>query len=61
MNSTKLIECIKNFNNLNEETLKEINQLIEKYPYFHTLYLLWIKNLQKLNISIDKYLHSYSH
>lgn len=56
MNSTKLIECIKNFNNLNEETLKEINQLIEKYPYFHTLYLLWIKNLQKLNISIDKYL-----
>lgn len=56
MNSIKLIECIKNFNNLNEETLKEINQLIEKYPYFHALYLLWIKNLQKLNISIDKYL-----
>lgn len=56
MNSIKLIECIRNFNNLNEETLKEINQLIEKYPYFHALYLLWIKNLQKLNISIDKYL-----
>lgn len=56
MNSIKLIECIRNSNNLNEETLKEINQLIEKYPYFHALFLLWIKNLQKLNISIDKYL-----
>jgi len=56
MKTLNIIDYIKDFRKLDEKTLNEINQLIEKYPYFHALYLLWIKNLQKVNINIEKYL-----
>jgi len=56
MSANNIVQYIKEYKKLNEKTLNEINQLIEKYPYFHALYLLWIKNLQNLNIDINKYL-----
>ncbi|MDR1555884.1 MAG: hypothetical protein LBS88_02475 [Tannerellaceae bacterium] len=40
---------MENTSLLNNETLPELEQLVEDYPYFHTARILYLKNLAVLN------------
>lgn len=46
MDSNKIVSYIQMPENLDKETLEEINTLLEEYPYFQTAYNLKLKNLQ---------------
>ncbi len=49
MTSAFLIELIQRPENLNRETLYELRTLVARYPYFHSLRLLYLKNLYLLH------------
>lgn len=48
MNTNDIIKYIENPHLLNEESINEIHDITQKYPYFQTGYLLKIKNLHNL-------------
>ena len=45
MDNNKIISYIKNIDNLNKEEISQIDNLILKYPYFQTSYLILAKAL----------------
>ncbi len=49
MNREEFISFIKSPAKLNKESLPEINELIEEFPYFQTGHLLFLKNLHLLD------------
>ncbi len=49
MTSASLQELIQHPENLNRETLYELRTLVARYPYFHSLRLLYLKNLYLLH------------
>ncbi len=49
MNLDSFYSYIKNPASLNNETINGLNEIIERYPYFQTARLLYLKNLQILN------------
>ncbi|TWV14291.1 tetratricopeptide repeat protein [Bacteroidaceae bacterium HV4-6-C5C] len=49
MTSAFLNELIQHPENLNRETLYELRTLVARYPYFHSLRLLYLKNLYLLH------------
>lgn len=44
-----IYELIQNQEQLNKETLLQLNELVEKYPFFQPARLLYLENLYKLN------------
>ena len=51
MSDTSLIQLIQNPKSLNEEVLHSLSLLIDKYPYFNTVYLLKARTLKNINSS----------
>ena len=49
MNREEFISFIKSPAKLNKESLPEINELIDEFPYFQTGHLLFLKNLHLLD------------
>jgi hypothetical protein len=49
-----LIKYIENPDILNSSSIDTISRLIDEYPFFQTARLLYIKNLQKINHSVEK-------
>jgi hypothetical protein len=49
MDANKLYRLMEDFSLLNNETLPELKQLVDDYPYFHTARILYLKNLAILN------------
>lgn len=49
MNLDSFYSYINNPSTLNGNTINELNEIIERYPYFQTARLLYLKNLQILN------------
>ncbi len=48
MNKEHLYRCLEDHNNLNEEALRQLDETIEKYPFFLTARLLQLIALKKL-------------
>lgn len=48
MTSDKLYQLMENPEQLSAETLPELRQLMADFPYFHTVKLLYLKNLSEL-------------
>lgn len=48
MTSDKLYQLMENPGLLSSETLPELRQLMVDFPYFHTVKLLYLKNLSEL-------------
>ncbi len=58
MNKSDLAKYMHNPHLLNDETLEDIQWLRTEYPYFHSVHLLSVKNLQVLkSINFDTTLH----
>lgn len=49
MEKNKFYDLVEHPGLLNEETLPELKALSEKYPYFHTAQILYLKNLKEIN------------
>jgi len=49
MNSNDLLRYLKNPSALSEMTLKETEQLVKEYPFFHTAWILYLRNLKNTN------------
>ncbi|MDR1937010.1 MAG: hypothetical protein LBQ73_00745 [Tannerellaceae bacterium] len=49
MDVAKLYRLMGDASLLNKETLPELKQLVDDYPYFHTARMLYLKNLAMLN------------
>ena len=49
MTFTLLQQWIEHPENLNKDTLYELRTLVVRYPYFHSLRLLYLKNLYLLH------------
>lgn len=61
MQTSEIIEIIKGKNKLTKEQLKEVNDLMLKYPYFETLYNIYIRNSFKSSTEdFEKSLVEYS-
>ncbi len=48
MNKEQFYTYLNNPDNLNESSLKVLNEIITEYPYFQTAHLLYLKNLHNL-------------
>jgi hypothetical protein len=48
MNRQQIIDLIKNPHHLNENSLDEIREILDSYPFFQAGRMLWIKNLYML-------------
>ncbi|MCX7953565.1 MAG: tetratricopeptide repeat protein [Bacteroidales bacterium] len=49
MNINEFYKYLNDFSLLNEKTLDDLKKLINLYPYFNILYVLYAKNIQKYN------------
>jgi hypothetical protein len=49
MSRDQLLRCLNDPLVLNERTLGELKEILEEYPYFQSVHLLYAKNLQKEN------------
>lgn len=49
MNTKSLLNLIRNFEKLNNSSLIELKEIIDRYPYFAGGQLLYLLNLKKLN------------
>lgn len=49
MNKKQFIEIIKNPDQLNVNTLTELKEILEEYPFFQIGRMLWLKNLHQLD------------
>ena len=49
MTSDRLYELMQKPEELSSETLPELRQLMEDFPYFHTVKLLYLKNMAMIN------------
>ena len=49
MTSDRLYELMQKPEELSSETLPELSQLMEDFPYFHTVKLLYLKNMAMIN------------
>jgi hypothetical protein len=49
-----LIHYIDSPSKLNKDSLEKLNAILEKYPYFQTVRLLLVKNIQNLNNQVGK-------
>ncbi len=49
MNKKQFCEILQNPNSLSNETLADIKEIIEEYPFFQIGRMLWLKNLHNLD------------
>lgn len=49
MNIDKFYSYLNDFSLLNEKSLEELKQLINSYPFFNILYIIYAKNVQKFS------------
>jgi hypothetical protein len=49
MDAAKLYRLMEDASLLNKDTLPELQQIVDEYPYFHTARMLYLKNLAVLN------------
>lgn len=49
MKAADLYQLIENPSLLTKETLPQLKQIVDEYPYFHIARMLYLKNLAVLN------------